>query len=322
MRKTISVIIPVYNGARYIRDALDSVCTQSYLPKEVIVVDDASTDETCAIVGEYARAAAVPVKLLAMPRNTGGPYGPASLAAQEASGDFLTFLDDDDQFAPDAFDMLLRAYEADESVGVVIPDLLTFRDGTGETISPSCFARLPHVLPRVVQDQTLTGVVLSRDEAWRGITSFILPFRGLIARHVWNAMRGFSCRSIHSGDTEFTWRLVSTTDVRIRVVNRPLNRVRIREGSMSARHVQAGRELVRLYREMIRKTGDPQLLADLHRRLSKELSDLAYSARKERQWLTMLAAWWHLGWQRWRSAWSRPADDGGSAAPLAASRTS
>ena len=51
--KTISVIIPTYNYARYLREAIDSALAQTYAPLEVIVIDDGSTDETPLVLAEY-----------------------------------------------------------------------------------------------------------------------------------------------------------------------------------------------------------------------------------------------------------------------------
>src|SRR5437764_2877937 len=96
MPATISVIIPVYNGARFIRDALTSVCTQTHLPAEVVVADDVSTDDTREVVAEFARTTPVPVTLFSMEKNTGGPYGPAARAFHRTSGDYVCVLDADD----------------------------------------------------------------------------------------------------------------------------------------------------------------------------------------------------------------------------------
>jgi len=52
-RPLISCIVPAYNGERYLREALDSILTQTYRPLEIIVADDGSTDGTAALVANY-----------------------------------------------------------------------------------------------------------------------------------------------------------------------------------------------------------------------------------------------------------------------------
>ena len=60
---TVSVVIPAYNTSRFMRGTLGSVFTQTRMPDEVIVVNDASTDGTPAIVREMAAGASVPLRL-------------------------------------------------------------------------------------------------------------------------------------------------------------------------------------------------------------------------------------------------------------------
>lgn len=85
----VSVVIPVYNGERYLADALDSVFAQDYQPFEVIVVDDGSVDGSSTVVSHYkeARYLHQPNQGVAVARNTG-------IAASR--GEFVAFLDQDD----------------------------------------------------------------------------------------------------------------------------------------------------------------------------------------------------------------------------------
>jgi glycosyltransferase involved in cell wall biosynthesis len=55
MKKNVSVVMCTYNGAKYLREQLDSIVHQTYPLHEVLVQDDGSTDETAAIVAEYVK---------------------------------------------------------------------------------------------------------------------------------------------------------------------------------------------------------------------------------------------------------------------------
>jgi glycosyltransferase involved in cell wall biosynthesis len=111
--KTISVIIPTYNYARYLRDAIDSVLAQTVAPLEIIVVDDGSTDDTpqvLAAYGEKIRAIHQSNLGVAAARNTG-------LAA--ARGECIAFLDSDDLWLPRKLELQIARLESDPSLGLV-----------------------------------------------------------------------------------------------------------------------------------------------------------------------------------------------------------
>lgn len=91
----VSVIIPVYNCAGYIKEALDSVLNQTMDSFEIIVVDDFSTDGTRGIVTEYAAGKKCQFQLLCNPRNMGVAYS-RNQALKQARGKYICFLDGDD----------------------------------------------------------------------------------------------------------------------------------------------------------------------------------------------------------------------------------
>jgi glycosyltransferase involved in cell wall biosynthesis len=95
MKPSVSVVIPVYNGAATIRRALDSVTGQTRPPDEIIVVDDGSTDTTAAIVA----AQAGPIRLIRQ-KNQGVSVA-RNRGVTEAACEWLAFLDADDVYFPD-----------------------------------------------------------------------------------------------------------------------------------------------------------------------------------------------------------------------------
>jgi len=97
----VSVVIPTYNGVRFIREALESVFRQTLLPGEIIVVDDASGDETSHIVSSMIPSAPTPLRLIQLEVNSGGPARPLNIGIEAASGEYIAVLDQDDLFQPD-----------------------------------------------------------------------------------------------------------------------------------------------------------------------------------------------------------------------------
>jgi len=112
----ISVIIPAFNAATFVRETIDSVFGQSVQPQEIIVVDDGSTDGTAAILESYGDR----IRVLS------GRRGSAAVArnagARVAAASWLAFVDADDLWLPDKLEHQLAVAAADERVALVYTD--------------------------------------------------------------------------------------------------------------------------------------------------------------------------------------------------------
>ena len=104
---TVSVVIPCYNGADFIRETLDSVLTQTVAPIEVLVVDDGSTDESAEIAESYGH----PVRVIRQTNQ--GESVARNRGIDEARGDWIAFVDADDLWAPNKLERQLEAIEPD-----------------------------------------------------------------------------------------------------------------------------------------------------------------------------------------------------------------
>ena len=93
----ISVIVPVYNAEKYLRECLDSIVNQTYKNIEIILVDDGSTDGSGAICDEYADKD-VRIKVYHIPN--GGASNARNLGIDNADGEYLMFVDSDDIILP------------------------------------------------------------------------------------------------------------------------------------------------------------------------------------------------------------------------------
>jgi len=94
----VSVVLPVYNHARTVAQAIESVAAQTHADIELVVIDDGSTDDTLAVVQSCIASLACPAKVLRR-AHRGAAYA-ANDGADEASGHYLAFLNADDRFAP------------------------------------------------------------------------------------------------------------------------------------------------------------------------------------------------------------------------------
>lgn len=107
----VSVIIPVYNAAKYLKLSLDSVLGQTVRDIEVICIDDGSTDSSAAVLREYE---AKDSRLKILTQANAGQGAARNRGLELASGEFVYFMDADDKLASeDAFELLIGAMEHD-----------------------------------------------------------------------------------------------------------------------------------------------------------------------------------------------------------------
>ncbi|GAA4498705.1 glycosyltransferase family 2 protein [Gluconacetobacter tumulicola] len=138
MTGTFSVLIPVYNAAGFVERAVESVVAQRLPATEILVIDDCSTDTTCAVVEELARRHPA-IRLLRTERN-GGPAAARNAGIAQAAGDWIAILDADDAYAPDRLDAVANALAHDPAIDIVADDLLYYdaaaRRVTGRAMGP------------------------------------------------------------------------------------------------------------------------------------------------------------------------------------------
>jgi len=112
---SVSVIIPAYNSASTIIRALQSVIAQTLAPLEIIVVDDASTDTTRDLVTSFASSSSIPVRVLSQTTNS-GPSAARNAGWEAATGDFIAFLDADDQWHPHKIELQFPVMQSQPKV--------------------------------------------------------------------------------------------------------------------------------------------------------------------------------------------------------------
>ncbi|MBT5935148.1 glycosyltransferase family A protein [Sulfurimonas sp.] len=118
----ITVIIPSYNRYELLKRALDSVYTQTFLPKEVIVIDDGSTDNTYQIKNDFPSVKYIYQKNsgVSSARNTG---------IKNASFEWISFLDSDDEWIEDKLEKQVNFHQQSKDVLMSYTDEIWIRDG-------------------------------------------------------------------------------------------------------------------------------------------------------------------------------------------------
>lgn len=101
----LSVIVPVYNGEKYIKECLESIINQTYKDLQIIVVNDGSQDNTEAIVREIADKDS---RVQLINKENGGVSSARNLGLEYVKNEFITFVDDDDTLDSDMYEILMK----------------------------------------------------------------------------------------------------------------------------------------------------------------------------------------------------------------------
>lgn len=115
MAKLVSILIPAYNAQKWIRQTMESALGQSWPLKEIVVVDDGSTDMTPRILKSFESGI---VKIVSQ-ENRGGPAA-RNLALRHAQGEFIQWLDHDDLLDPDKIKNQLQSEKFDGDPGTLL----------------------------------------------------------------------------------------------------------------------------------------------------------------------------------------------------------
>jgi glycosyltransferase involved in cell wall biosynthesis len=110
----VSVVVPVFNGERFLREAVQSVLAQKYSPLEIIIVDDGSTDGTATV----ARSFSEPVRYLRQANK--GPAAARNRAIEHAKGSLIAFADADDIWPADKLELQLPYLIGDPAIEIVM----------------------------------------------------------------------------------------------------------------------------------------------------------------------------------------------------------
>lgn len=147
----VSVVMPVYNGVRYLDTAVASVLNQTYQPIELILVDDGSTDGSWNLIAAYGS------RVRAVRQSNGGVGRARSTGIENARGDFIAFLDQDDWWMPEKVARQVQLFLQDECVGLVHTGVGHFDDVASAFVGPLAPDARPEDLVGRCYDLLLLG---------------------------------------------------------------------------------------------------------------------------------------------------------------------
>jgi glycosyltransferase involved in cell wall biosynthesis len=246
----VITVIPVFNGAAYVGEAIDSVLAQTYDPIRCVVVDDGSTDETPARLRDYGDAIDV-----VRQRNSGVSAARNAGAARQQSP-FLAFLDADDCWHPERVEAQMALFAGRPELGLVYTGL-GYVDGDGNPIGTQAAPPSGDALRNTL---IMEPPVVSVSQA------------ALVRRSAFEAVGGFDEGLSTSADCDLACKLA--LEVPIAAVDRPLTRYRLHEGQMH-------HDLEALERDMAvvfsRAFGDARLPSEIRALRARAYANLEYT---------------------------------------------
>jgi glycosyltransferase involved in cell wall biosynthesis len=310
----VSVIVPAYNAARYIGEALDSVFAQTVSNCEVIVVNDGSPDtpELEAVLWQYQDQIAY------IRQDNLGPGAARNTGIRHARGQYLVFLDSDDVWMPDFLTHELRFLEQHPAVDMVCADCIYFGDPQweGRSWQSLCPLNDPITFDKVLP--TLGGAfasfVLLRKEMVSKVGFFDEKLRILEDYQYW--LRLLYCggklaylrnilgkRRVHPGSLTYNRDVVLSTAVQaLESLETHLS-----PGGREAALVR--RELAFVSSRYALREGRRRLLSRDYRGASEYFSQANRAVPNRKVRLTMLGLRWFPRWTRWAvSLWDQYAE--------------
>ena len=184
MRLRISVVIPTYNRRDKVTRAVRSALGQTWPPLEVIVVDDGSSDGTPDHLRQEFGAAGVVVHC----QKNGGPSRARNTGSKLCSGDWIAFLDSDDEWVPEKLEEQSKFVAAHPEVAMVASDIDTYKPGDEP---PERSSRPNPLTPEAIREELSRGTLFA-------------PSTVLIRRDAFEAVGGFN-ESLRCGEDRELW---------------------------------------------------------------------------------------------------------------------
>ncbi|MBN1102072.1 MAG: glycosyltransferase [Deltaproteobacteria bacterium] len=255
----VSILIPAYNHAAFLPEAIESALSQGEIRSEILVIDDGSTDDTLQVIQSFSARG---VKAFSQPNQ--GEGAACNAGIRHSRGQYIFWLDADDQLAPEALPKLLSILEANPKAFFAFSDILLM-DEHG------------HPTGKVWEyGQVLRGHLTARlfEEARSPI-----PGRAstLVRRDLYERFRLFDEDLRVATDTEFLARLLSENDFRVVHVPEPLYRYRILYDRILKDQDARERSCLAVHERLLSRASPERFVPDLAAKRAAKPSDLYWA---------------------------------------------
>ncbi|MBI5963252.1 MAG: glycosyltransferase family 2 protein [Chloroflexi bacterium] len=250
----VTVIIPAYNRAELIGEALNSIFAQTYQNFEVIIVDDGSTDDTARVLKPLAEAGAIRY----IHQENLGVSAARNRGITEARGEYMAFLDSDDLFEPEKLELQVEYMQTHPEAGLVHSGFTKF-DNHGNDLGyrdTSWFSDM--IYPQMLL-------------YW---TTLMAANTVLVPKRVFDSV-GLFDESLRIGEDLDLWRRIARK-YPFGFINKSLARVRVHQGNTSGNRLSVTDGFIEYLEQAFKD--DPSLSMQFRRRaFSRMFSTMAYN---------------------------------------------
>jgi glycosyltransferase involved in cell wall biosynthesis len=230
----VSVIIPLYNGKKYILETLNSVLNQTFKDFEVIVIDDGSKDNSKEVLEKYLDR----IRYIYQ-ENSGSPAAAKNRGIKESKGEFLAFMDQDDLWQADKLAKQVKILEKDQKIGLVATNTLVFDSQTKE-IKGKAWAKVSKMSAEQTRKRLLQG-------------NFIVTSSAVMVRKETIEGKGFDENMRLADDYELWFRIAKKWQLEF--IEEPLTKWRHNVSSLSHSHKKLLEDLVYFFGSAVQDKG-------------------------------------------------------------------
>ena len=233
----VSVIIPCYNGAKWIRDTINSVLNQTYQEFELIIVDDGSTDNLKKIIENYLSDERV--RYIQHKKNRGIPAA-RNTGIKTSKGKYIAFLDQDDVWLKTKLEKQVELFkkDKDKKVGLIFTDVLYIGPDAKRFEVKWPDKSVLKQLPMKTRKETLMELFKE---------NFIVTSSAVVRKKECFEKLGLLNEDLYSGDDYEFWLRVAG-NLKIEYVNKSLTKKRMHKNNTLKKHAEEGK----VYQDRIR----------------------------------------------------------------------
>jgi len=274
----VSVIVPTFNSGCYVKDTILSILAQDYQDFEIIVVDDASTDNTAEVVNALNSEK---INYISLPENHGGPSNARNVGIKNARGEYIAIFDSDDLMLSGRIESVVSKMDEIPEVGMVCTDAIKFNDKNGDYaynhLNSKHYSRFNCLKTRCVDTNFY---IIDKKQAYDCLfyENYVQTSSVTIRKKVFDEIGYFDESLTNAEDWDLWFRITQCYD--LGYLDTICVKYRIREGSISTRAVnKLGINNIRVLRKRLELKLEDSLRNQAYNLIAIFYAEIGYSFR-------------------------------------------